>query len=52
MIGDSNDEANFPSKILLTDRQVSALHKDFVNNLLVNIKLLKTQLPKLNRISR
>ena len=47
MIGDSNDEANFPSKVLLTDRQVSTLH-----NLLVNIKLLKTQLPKLNRISR
>ena len=31
MIGDSNDEINFPH-ILLTDRQVSRLRKAFANN--------------------
>ena len=27
MIGDSNDEINFPYKLLITDRQVLHLHK-------------------------
>ena len=37
--GDSNDELNFPHKLLLTDRQVSSLLKAFANNLSANIKL-------------
>ena len=32
MIGDSNDEANFPHELLLTDRQVSSICKAFSNN--------------------
>ena len=31
MIGDSNDEANFLHELLLTDRQVSSIHKAFAN---------------------
>ena len=44
MIGDSNDEANFPHELLLTDRQVSSIRKAFANNSSVDIKFLKTQL--------
>ena len=29
--GDSNDENNFPHKLLLTNTQVSKLHKAFAN---------------------
>ena len=43
MIGNSDDEINFPGKLLLTNRQVSNLRKAFANNSLVNIKLSKTQ---------
>ena len=32
MIGDSNDKANFPHELLLTNRQVSSIHKAFANN--------------------
>ena len=32
LIGNSNDETNSPSKLLLTDRQVANLHKAFVNH--------------------
>ena len=46
MIGSSNDDYNFPYKLLLTNRQVSNFHKTFVNNLLAYIKLSKTQLSK------
>ena len=31
MIGNSDDETNFPHKLLLTNRQVANLHKDFAN---------------------
>ena len=33
---------NFPHKLLLANRQVTNLRKDFSNNSSVNIKLLKT----------
>ena len=46
MIGDSNDEANFPHKLLLTDRQVSSIRKAFANNSSADIKFSKTQLSK------
>ena len=47
MIGDSNDEANFPHKLLLTDRQVSSIRKAFANNSSTDIKFSKTQLSKM-----
>ena len=47
MIGDSNDETNFPYKLLLTYRQASKPRKAFANNLLANIKLSQTQLYKI-----
>ena len=42
LIGNSNDETNFPLK-LLTDTQVSKIHKAFANGLSANIKFSKTQ---------
>ena len=47
MIGDSNDETNFPHELLLTDRQVSSICKAFSNNSSVDIKFSKTQLSKM-----
>ena len=46
-IGDSNDENNFPHKLLLTNTLVSKLCKAFTNNSSANIKLSKTQLFKI-----
>ena len=39
MIGNFDDETNFPDKLLLTNRQVAGLRKAFANNSPVNIKL-------------
>ena len=47
MIGNSNDETNFPHKLLLTNRQVSNLRKAFANNSSTNMKLSKIQLSKM-----
>ena len=47
MIGDSNDQTNFPHELLLTDRQVSSIRKAFANNSSVDIKFSKTQLSKM-----
>ena len=47
MIGNSDDETNFPHKLLLTNRQVANLRKAFANYTSVNIKLSKTQLSKM-----
>ena len=53
VIGDSNDENNFPHKFLLANTQVSRLCKTFANNSSANIKFnsiqlqLKTQLHKI-----
>ena len=47
MVGNSNDETDFPHKLLLTNRQVANLHKAFANNLSTDIKLSKTQLSKM-----
>ena len=44
MIGDN--ETNFPHKLLLTNRQVSNLHKAFSNHLSTDIKLSKTRYQK------
>ena len=45
MIGDN--ETNFPHKLLLPNRQVSYLRQAFANHLSADIKLSKTQLPKM-----
>ena len=50
MIGNSDDETNFPHKLLLTNRQVANLRKAFANYLSTDIKLSKTQLSKIRRI--
>ena len=42
-----DNETNFPHKLLLTNRQVANLRKDFVNYLSTDIKLSKTQLSKM-----
>ena len=47
MIGNSDDETNFPHKLFLTDRQVANLRKVFANHTLADIKLPKTQLSKM-----
>ena len=49
VVGDSNDENNFPHKLLLTNTQASRLCKAFVNNSSANIKLSKTELHKLRQ---
>ena len=47
MTGSSDDETNFAHKLLLTNRQVANLRKDFKNNSSTDIKLSKTQLSKM-----
>ena len=47
MIGNSNDDTNFPHKLLLTNRQVANVRKVFANNSSTDIKLSKTQLSKM-----
>ena len=48
LIGNSNDETNFPHKLLLTDTQVSKIHKAFANDSSANIKLSKTLSSKIH----
>ena len=47
VIGNFNDQTNFPHKLLFINTQVSRLCKAFANNSSVNTKLLKTQLFKI-----
>ena len=47
MIGNSDNEANFHHKLLLTNRKVANLRKTFSNYLSTDIKLSKTQLLKI-----
>ena len=42
MISNTDDETNFPDKLLLTNRQVLNLRKAFTNHFSVDIKLSKT----------
>ena len=49
MIGYSDDETNFPHKLLLTNRQVVNLRKAFDNHTSTNIKLSKAQLTKMQK---
>ena len=52
MIGNSEDETNFPHKLFLTNRQVTNLRKAFANYLSTDIKLSKTQLSKMIQSGR
>ena len=47
MVGDSNDNTNFPQELLLTNRQVANIRKAFANHSSIVIKLSKTQLSKM-----
>ena len=47
MIGNSDDNTNFPHELLLTNRQVASLCKAFANHTSADIKLSKTQLSKM-----
>ena len=49
MIGNCNDETNFPHKLLLTNAQVLKLRKALANNSSTNIKLSKTQLSEIGQ---
>ena len=47
MVGNSNDNTNFPHELLLTNRQVANIHKAFAKNTSTDIKLSKPQLSKM-----
>ena len=49
MIGNSDYATNFPRKLLLINRQVANLRKAFANHRSTDIKLLKAQLPKMQK---
>ena len=49
MIGNSDDETNFPHKSLLTNRQVANLRKVFANHSSTDIKFSKAQLTKMQK---
>ena len=47
MVGDSNDNNNFPHELLSTNRQVANIGQVFANHSSADIKLSKTQLSKM-----
>ena len=47
MVGNSNDNTNFPHELLLTNRQVENICQAFANHVSTDIKLTKTQLSKM-----
>ena len=47
MVGNSNDNTNFPHELLLTNRQVANIRKAFAKHSSTDIKLSKTQLSKM-----
>ena len=49
MIGNSDDEANFPHKLLFTNRQVLSLRKAFNNHTSADITFLKAQLTRMQK---
>ena len=52
VVGNSDDENNFPHKFLLTNAQVSKFRKAFANGSLADIKLSKIQLHKIGQSGR
>ena len=49
MAGNSDDETNFPHKLLLTNRQTLSLRKAFNNHISADIKFSKAQLTKMQK---
>ena len=47
MVGNSDDNTNFPHELLLTNRQIANLCKAFANHLSTDIKLSKAHLSKM-----
>ena len=47
MVGNSNDNTNFPHELLITNRQVANIREAFAKNTSTDIKLSKTQLSKM-----
>ena len=52
MVGNSNDNINFPHELLLTNRQVAKICKTFANHSSADIKSSKTQLSKMIQSGR
>ena len=52
MIGNSDDETNFPHKLFLANIQVANLRRAFAKQTLTDIKLSKTQLSKMIQSGR
>ena len=52
VVGDCNYETNFAHKLFLTNTKASRLRKAFTNNSSANIKLSKSQLPKIGHSGR
>ena len=48
-VGNSDDEINFPHKLLLTNRQTLSLRKAFNNHTSADIKFSKAQLTKMQK---
>ena len=49
MVGNSNNETNFPHKLLLTNRKILSLRKAFNNHTSTDIKFSKAQLTKIQK---
>ena len=49
MVGNSDDETDFPHKLLLTNRQVANIRKGFANHTSADIKFSKAQLTKMQK---
>ena len=49
VVGDYNDENNFPYKLLFDNTQASRLYKAFADGFLANIKSAKAQLHKVGQ---
>ena len=47
MVGNSDDETDFPNKFLLTNRQTLSLRKAFNNHTSADIRFSKAQLTKM-----
>ena len=47
MVGNSNDNSNFPHELLLTNRQVTNIREAFANHLPTDIKFSKAHLSKM-----
>ena len=50
MIGNSDDETNFPHKFLLTNREVANLRRVFANHTSTDIKLSRTHLSNMIKL--